>query len=116
LTFSSWDSLPIIQSYVRQKLGEPAPVTTEENPNLESSSSPTVPAPKGILAANSVTSAVEGERWDPNKAVDKLKRGVITTLKEQSKRSPNSAHTTPATSLTADESPVKINVDDGTNP
>lgn len=115
MTDFSWDSLPIIQSYVKQKLGEPAPITAEEKPQLESPSTPTAPLAKSILAASRVTSAVEGERWDPNKAVDKLKSGVITKLKEQSKRSPNASHTTPATTA-IDEPPVKINVDEGTNP
>ena len=112
---SSWDSLPIIQSYVKQKLGEPAPVTHEETPKLEYPSTPIVSIPRDSSAVNRVTGAVQGERWDPNKAVDKLKRGVITTVKEQSKRSPTASHTVPGSTLTS-ESPVKINTDDGTNP
>jgi len=114
LTFS-WDSLPIMQSYVKQKLGEPAPITAEEKPEVESPSTPTGPVTKGILATSNVPGAVEGERWDPNKAVDKLKSGVITKLKEQSKRSPLASHTTPATTA-IEEPPVKVTVEEGTNP
>jgi hypothetical protein len=80
---SSWDSLPIIQTYVKQKLGDaPAPVPKEivVKPTVES---PTMPMPKPVLAASTVASAVEGERWDPNRSLDKLKTGVIHKLLEQ---------------------------------
>ena len=114
---SRWDSLPIIQSYVKQKLGEtPAPSSAEAKPKVEYPSIPSA-ANRG-LATSSVVSVSEGERWDPNKQLDKLKSGVISKLREQQRRSPTSPPMrSPGTTTEAgEEPPPKISVDDGTNP
>jgi hypothetical protein len=116
LTFS-WDSLPIIQGYVKQKLGEtPEPLPTHTSPKVESPSVPTVP--KNVLAISSISSATEGERWDPNKQLDKLKSGVITKLREQQqKRSPTLSKSIPGhpsnTEEEAEQFPPNIEADDG---
>jgi len=108
---NAWDSLPIIQEYVKQKLGEtPAPRPPDTKPKVESPSTPTVP--KEALAVNTVTSAVEGERWDPNKQLDKLKSGVIDRLREQQLKQRSS---TTAPDQEADDPPQKITIDEGTH-
>jgi hypothetical protein len=120
LLTSSWDSLPIIQSYVKQKLGEtPEPTPKEDTKSkVESPTTPTIP--KRVLAVSTMTSATEGERWDPNKQLDKLKSGVITKLREQQqKRSPTTTNATPNSTTeptTEEQPPPKITVDEGTNP
>ena len=114
---SRWDSLPIIQSYVKQKLGEtPTPSSAEPKPKVESPSTPS--SSKGVIATNSVVSTTEAEQWDPNKQLDKLKSGVISKLREQQKRSPTGSPTQPPTTTTegGEEPPPKISIDDGTNP
>jgi hypothetical protein len=106
-----WDSLPIIQGYVKQKLGEtPEPRPTDPNPKVESPSTSNVP--KEALAINTVTSAVEGERWDPNKQLDKLKSGVIDRLREQQLKQRSS---TIAPDQEVDDPPPKITIDEGTH-
>jgi len=91
-----WDSLPIIQSYVKQKLGE-APERKEKpapKAKIESLVTPTVP--KSVMVASSLASAVEGEQWDPNRQLDKLKSGVLNKLLEQQKkRSPKTSQVIP---------------------
>jgi hypothetical protein len=111
ITDYRWDSLPIIQEYVKQKLGEtPAPRPTDLKPKVESPSTPTIP--KEALAVNTVTSAVEGERWDPDKQLDKLKSGVIDRLREQQLKQRSS---TIALGQEADDPPPKITIDEGTH-
>jgi len=79
-----WDSLPIIQSYVKQRTGEkPEPSPESANANNDAPTAP--PVPKDFLAVSTATSASEGERWDPNKQLDKLKTGVISRLREVEK-------------------------------
>lgn len=113
-----WDSLPIIQTYVKQKLGEtaePNSTNTTAKPKVEPAS--ILSAPKDLLATSSVVSAHEGERWDPNKQLDKLKIGVISKLRQQQqKRSPTVTPEQPATISGSEDPSAKISVDDGTNP
>lgn len=101
---------------MKQKLGEtPEPGTTEARPKLESPVTPSTS--EDILAASTIASAVEGETWDPNKQLEKLKTGVINRLREQQlKRSPTSTSVTPATASAVGEEVSKITVDDGTYP
>src|SRR5271169_4461236 len=79
-----WDSLPIIQTYVKQKLGEtPEPNSTDTTtkPKVEP---PSIPGtPRDVFATSSVVGASEGERWDPDKQLDKLRSRVISKLREQ---------------------------------
>ena len=112
---SRWDSLPIIQSYVKQKLGEtPVPSSAEAKPKVESPSMPSTPI--GILATSSIASASEAERWDPNKRLEQLRSGVISKLRGRQKRSPTVSPTQPPTTTEAGEQPPEISIDDGTNP
>jgi hypothetical protein len=106
-----------MQVYVKQKLGEtPEPVQKTASEEVESPSMITVP--KNVLAISSITSASEGQRWDPSKQLDKLKSGVITKLREQhQKRSPTLSKSIPGhrsnTEEEAEEIPPQINADDG---
>ena len=101
---------------MKQKLGEtPEPGATEAEPKLESPATPSIS--EDILTASTIASAVEGEIWDPNKQLEKLKTGVINRFREQQlKRSPTMADVTPATALAVGEEPPKIKADDGTYP
>jgi hypothetical protein len=82
--FVRWDSLPIIQSYVKQKLGETPEPPSSKSPKVPSPATPTVPTKNILTAATaSVISATEAERWDPSKQLDKLKGTVISKLREQ---------------------------------
>jgi hypothetical protein len=67
--------------------------------------------PKPLLTISSMAGATEGERWDPNKQLEKLRSGVISRLREQQKRSPT---TDQATKKAGDTS--QISIEDGTNP
>jgi hypothetical protein len=73
--------------------------------------------PKNVLAISSISSASEGQRWDPSKQLDKLKSGVITKLREQhQKRSPTLSKSIPghpSTTEEAEEIPPQIEADDG---
>ena len=114
---SRWDSLPIIQSYVKQKLGEtPVPSSAEAKPKAESPWTPS--APIGILETSSFDSASYAERWDPNKRLEQLRSGVISKLRKQQKRSPTVPPTQPPTANTeaGEQPPPKISIEDGINP
>jgi hypothetical protein len=107
-----------MQVYVKQKLGEtPEPAQKTASEKVESPSVVTVP--KNVLAISSITSASEGQRWDPSKQLDKLKSGVITKLREQQhqKRSPTLSKSIPGhpsnTEEEAEEIPPQIGADDG---
>ena len=110
-----------MQTYVKQKLGEtPEPGSAEARPEEESPATPTVPP--DVLAASTVASATEGERWDPNRQLEKLRAAVITRLREQHKRRSRMSETaTTAQERTTmaspeDESAAKVSVDDGNIP
>ena len=102
-----------MQSYVKQKLGETPEPSSSGTTTKSKAEVPSVPgASKEILATSSVVSATEGERWDPNKQLDKLRRGVIRTARERQERFPMGMPTT-----SGDRSPpAKILIDEGINP
>jgi len=73
-----------MQTYVKQRTGEtPEPSPESAHPKTDAPTNPSIP--KDFLAASTATSASEGERWDPNKQLDKLKTGVISRLREVEK-------------------------------
>jgi hypothetical protein len=105
-----------MQTYVKHKLGEtPEPHSTESKSKVAEPSTPTVPVPKDVLAVSQVKSAVEGERWDPNKSLDRLKSGVVNRLREQQQRRSLPATRTKPGQEEEDATPPKITIDDGTH-
>jgi len=107
---SSWDSLPIIQTYVKQKLGDapqPEPKEMVIKPKVES---PITPMPVPVLATSTLVSAMEGEHWDPNRSLDKLKTGVMSKVLEQQQQ--QRATNATESKSTAESSPPEL-VDEG---
>ena len=79
----SWDHLPIIRSYVKQQLGVTPTPTTSIREQIAATESPITQSVPPALANMSIAGPDVGEHWDPNKAVDKLKSGVMHKVREQ---------------------------------
>jgi hypothetical protein len=78
-------------------------------------SSPTTPMPVPVLGTSTVVSAMEGERWDPNRSLDNLKTGVMRVLAQQ-KRAATSPGSTAESQHSSETAPAGNLTDEGTNP
>jgi hypothetical protein len=107
-----WDSLPIIQTYVKQKLGEAPELKEKVVPKAKVASPMTPAVTKPVVVTDPHVSAVEGERWDPNRQLDKLKTGVLNRLYEQQKL----VSPAPSESLVRPDKTSDVDATDGNNP
>ena len=102
-----------MQTYVKQKLGETLELgSTEIPPKVVSPATPS--SPKGVVITSTVNGTTVGERWDPNKQLDKLKSGVISRLRQQQRtRYSTTTPEHPSMPMTGEGPPTQITVDDG---
>jgi len=102
-----------MQTYVKQKLGEAPELKEKAIPKTKVTSpvTPTVLQPV-VITADPLVSAAEGERWDPNRQLDKLKTGVLNKLYEQQKL----ASPTISQGQVLPDKTSELNATDGNNP